>query len=89
MCYHPGGKQRNHPSSFRKPVKNLLYVVAAPAESRVDCSDCPGVRLNADFATGVQARLRHNLAAVAAGRAAGPEIVDTAAVVGEGGIADY
>ena len=66
-------------------------MVVAPAESRVDCSDCPGVRLNADFATGVQARLRHNLAlVVAADRAAGPEIVDTAVVVVvEGGIADY
>lgn len=64
-------------------------MVAAPAESRVDCSDCPGVRLNADFATGVQARLRHNaLAVVAADRAAEPEIVDTAVVVEEG-IADY
>ena len=66
-------------------------MVVAPAENQVDCSDCPGVRLNADFATGVQVRLRHNLvlaAAAAADRAAGPETADTAVVVEEG-IADY
>lgn len=57
-------------------------MAVAPAENQVDCSDCPGVRLNADFATGVQVRLHHNLVlAAAADRAAGPEIADTAVVV--------